>query len=182
LGIFLLYNLAPAFKVIVFILYLFWVPQIARNAWSNTKRPLDPLYVFTMTVTRLLLPAYFFFVADNFLDTQPAPEYFMLLAGSVFLQAAVLLMQHIYGPRFFVPDRFLPHRYNYFRTVPLPDEELGENARTCVICMHDLDPALVGSRHIMVTPCSHMFHTECLMEWTEIKLECPTCRALLPEP
>ncbi|KAI8926783.1 hypothetical protein BC831DRAFT_425303 [Entophlyctis helioformis] len=32
----------------------------------------------------------------------------------------------------------------------------------------------------MVTPCHHIFHTECLERWMEIKLECPVCRAELP--
>ncbi len=33
---------------------------------------------------------------------------------------------------------------------------------------------------IMKTPCNHRFHIGCLMEWSKIKLECPTCRKPLP--
>ena len=29
----------------------------------------------------------------------------------------------------------------------------------------------------MVTPCKHVFHTECLEEWFKMKKECPKCRA-----
>ncbi|KAL6055022.1 DSC E3 ubiquitin ligase complex subunit 1-like [Balamuthia mandrillaris] len=32
----------------------------------------------------------------------------------------------------------------------------------------------------MVTPCNHVFHSECLLRWMEFKMECPTCRGLLP--
>jgi hypothetical protein len=32
----------------------------------------------------------------------------------------------------------------------------------------------------MVTPCAHFFHKECLERWMEVKMECPTCRGVLP--
>ena len=32
----------------------------------------------------------------------------------------------------------------------------------------------------MTTPCNHNFHEECLQQWMEVKLECPTCRSQLP--
>jgi hypothetical protein len=32
----------------------------------------------------------------------------------------------------------------------------------------------------MTTPCRHHFHEECLAQWLEVKLECPTCRTELP--
>ncbi len=47
----------------------------------------------------------------------------------------------------------------------------------CVICMSEVDPA---ARNVLVTPCDHLFHAECLTRWMEVKLECPTCRAALP--
>jgi len=34
---------------------------------------------------------------------------------------------------------------------------------------------------IMVTPCSHIFHTDCLNSWMEQKEVCPICRSSLPE-
>lgn len=33
---------------------------------------------------------------------------------------------------------------------------------------------------VMVAPCAHAFHTECLEQWLGIKNECPSCRAVLP--
>lgn len=33
---------------------------------------------------------------------------------------------------------------------------------------------------IMVTPCRHKFHPNCLRQWMEIKLECPFCRSPIP--
>ena len=49
----------------------------------------------------------------------------------------------------------------------------------CVICMTEV---VVAERDYMVTPCSHLFHEACLRQWMDVKMECPTCRALLPSP
>ncbi|KAL9933418.1 hypothetical protein V8E36_007594 [Tilletia maclaganii] len=41
--------------------------------------------------------------------------------------------------------------------------------------------ALGGGRtDIMVAPCHHIFHTECLERWLQYKSECPSCRTPLP--
>jgi hypothetical protein len=34
----------------------------------------------------------------------------------------------------------------------------------------------------MVAPCGHRFHSQCLSRWMAVKMECPTCRRLLPSP
>ncbi len=49
----------------------------------------------------------------------------------------------------------------------------------CVICMTEV---VIADRDYMVTPCSHLFHEQCLRQWMDVKMECPTCRALLPSP
>ncbi|KAJ8100256.1 hypothetical protein POJ06DRAFT_252178 [Lipomyces tetrasporus] len=74
----------------------------------------------------------------------------------------------------------------------------------CAICMHPIDlpreahhdyngeggssggistsspTALLARRNYMVTPCRHIFHTQCLESWMRFKLQCPTCRNALP--
>lgn len=35
-------------------------------------------------------------------------------------------------------------------------------------------------REIMIAPCNHKFHSNCLEQWLAIKSECPSCRANLP--
>jgi len=32
----------------------------------------------------------------------------------------------------------------------------------------------------MRAPCGHSFHTVCLLNWMDVKLECPSCRSRLP--
>ena len=34
----------------------------------------------------------------------------------------------------------------------------------------------------MKTPCGHSFHIMCLKKWMDIRLECPTCRQVIPQP
>lgn len=66
----------------------------------------------------------------------------------------------------------------------------------CAICMTPVElvitsknssPALVSSpalilarRKYMVTPCRHVFHTECMEQWMRTRLQCPICRNPLP--
>ncbi|KAM7217421.1 hypothetical protein V8F06_007170 [Rhypophila decipiens] len=39
---------------------------------------------------------------------------------------------------------------------------------------------LFARRAYMVTPCRHIFHTECLGGWLKVRLQCPICREALP--
>ena len=33
---------------------------------------------------------------------------------------------------------------------------------------------------VMTTPCQHSFHAPCLMQWMNVRMECPICRTQLP--
>lgn len=35
---------------------------------------------------------------------------------------------------------------------------------------------LLGRRGYMVTPCKHVFHSNCLEGWMRFRLQCPICR------
>ncbi|KAJ2549178.1 hypothetical protein EV175_004545 [Coemansia sp. RSA 1933] len=59
------------------------------------------------------------------------------------------------------------------------------NTPDCTICMESVDAAVPSANQqdraaYMVTPCRHIYHTKCLSQWMDIKLECPICRASLP--
>ena len=139
------------------------------------------------------------------------------LTGWVLFQMMVVLSQHYYGPRYFIPAIFLPKKYNYFRPIPMKkksnkgdgrnDIEAGgaikpivnpscrnnscliethnnphNFAPECVICMAEIEDISSNNSNkiYMISPCNHIFHTECLRKWMEVKLECPTCRHPLP--
>ncbi|KAH8739568.1 RING-H2 finger containing membrane associated protein [Cryptosporidium ryanae] len=54
--------------------------------------------------------------------------------------------------------------------------------KQCVICManiivlNNFESEMCG----VCTPCDHIFHQKCLKQWMDIKLECPTCRRIIP--
>jgi Ring finger domain len=48
----------------------------------------------------------------------------------------------------------------------------------CSICYENID---VRDRFkYMLAPCNHLYHSECLKQWMEVKMECPICRTVLP--
>ncbi|CEG37772.1 zinc ion binding protein [Plasmopara halstedii] len=187
-GIGIFYNASNYLTVLVFICYSFWVPQIVHNAHKEVRNPFDAGYLYGISALRLFLPLYFYGCPDNFLTAFPMyeskvnPHFCYVLSTWMGLQVGILALQHQYGPRFFVPARFLPVRYNYERRInlqqliPLKDSD---NSIDCVICMVELD---IEARDYMIAPCDHIFHRECLHGWMQVKMECPTCRHVLPEP
>lgn len=117
-------------------------------------------------------------------ENKPNPTLCYVLVLWMGFQIGVLTLQQRYGPRFFVPARFLPVKYNYERRINLQEMTLlhaadDDNTIDCVICMVELD---VDARDYMLAPCEHIFHRECLQGWMQVKMECPTCRCVLPEP
>lgn len=68
----------------------------------------------------------------------------------------------------------------------------------CAICMQDIEVSVIVSdgsigagsmakgtslftrRAYMVTPCCHIFHSQCLETWMRLRLQCPICRESIP--
>lgn len=48
----------------------------------------------------------------------------------------------------------------------------------CTICLEDFEAKEV----VMVTPCKHMFHEECIVPWVKEQGCCPVCRSVFYEP
>eukprot|EP01095_Lingulamoeba_sp_RSL-Kostka_P017030 TRINITY_DN8625_c0_g1_i1.p1 TRINITY_DN8625_c0_g1~~TRINITY_DN8625_c0_g1_i1.p1 ORF type:complete len:579 (+),score=71.93 TRINITY_DN8625_c0_g1_i1:256-1737(+) len=169
-GFIFLYTFSDYFKYFVFLLYSFWIPQIYCNVTRDTTASLSLRYLFGISITRLYIPLYFFSCPYNFIKIEPDIKFSLILTTWVIFQAFILHYQKKLGPRFFIPQRFLPEKYNYFYKM-----DFGDEPKQCVICMSDIDP----SCRYMITPCKHVFHDECLQQWMEFKMDCPTCRTVL---
>ncbi|KNC48408.1 uncharacterized protein AMSG_04857 [Thecamonas trahens ATCC 50062] len=172
----------PWFSLLV---HAYWIPQIVTNAQRDTANALAPVFVLGTSASRLIIPAYMQLCPTNVFHTPPTPGAFTALTLLVAGQVIILLAQARLGPRFFVPAAWLdpPHNYHPPPAVILADSA-GEQP-TCTICMErvDLDPPPPGRSRTelwMHTPCKHTFHTLCLIQWMDIRLECPVCRAPLP--
>ncbi|XP_010689727.2 RING-H2 finger protein ATL68 [Beta vulgaris subsp. vulgaris] len=48
-----------------------------------------------------------------------------------------------------------------------------EEKKSCAICLEDFEPR----EEVMLTPCTHMFHEECIVPWVKEHGKCPVCRA-----
>ncbi|KAI8142937.1 hypothetical protein BJV82DRAFT_515843 [Fennellomyces sp. T-0311] len=182
-GLFLFYQTATrsAFVQSVIIgtlgfgFYSFWIPQIVRNIVRGCRRPLSRRYVLGMSMTRLAIPLYFYGCPDNLVANEPSP-WIWALVGYVAFQVFILFLQDILGPRFFVPEKYLPQTYNYHPLLPAEDEENASEGtqdkprRDCAICMLPVDTSssgppglhVLGRAQYMMTPCQHLFHTDCL--------------------
>ncbi|KAJ2777869.1 hypothetical protein GGI15_004363 [Coemansia interrupta] len=206
----------PMMALLLAVSYSYWVPQIWRNAKRGTSRGLRKDYLFGTTLLNLIFPLYVFACPESLSFNTPSMFVWALVVYSM-AQVAVLLLQDLLGPRFFVPASMLPEVYNYHPLLPpdsdeeaaaegnaddgadpardaegrdsedtSPDEPRNGRGRECAICIQNVDvsasvaSALFGRPSYMVTPCHHVYHTECLARWMEMKLECPVCRAPLP--
>lgn len=92
-------------------------------------------------------------------------EFAMILLG-VFLFAFACL-QNFFGADFVLPFKLKPS-FDYFQAKSNCDRT------DCSICYEDL------GKESMTTPCLHVFHSQCLLPWIELKDTCPECRARLP--
>ncbi|XP_042483481.1 E3 ubiquitin-protein ligase SDIR1-like [Macadamia integrifolia] len=51
-----------------------------------------------------------------------------------------------------------------------------QEPETCMVCMDEY----VTGVDIVPLPCSHFFHSECIVKWLEYKNLCPLCRFAMP--
>ncbi|KAL5196501.1 hypothetical protein ABZP36_000013 [Zizania latifolia] len=174
-GILLMYELHNFLRPLLFLMYSFWVPQIVTNVIRDTRKPLHPQYILGMTITRLAIPLYIFGCPSNFMRIEPDKKWCIAVTIFMGIQAAVLLLQHYFGSRCFIPHQILPEKHCYHRKV----EDNTNQPIDCVICMTTIDLTQRASEY-MVAPCEHIFHSGCLQRWMDIKMECPTCRRSLP--
>ncbi len=175
IGFIVVYQFNFLFNYALVVLFSFWVPQIYVNFKRDTRKPLQPLYIILNTLCRVVIPLYFFLCPSNFTRIEPNPILIGCLCGWLALQVVFLFIQHFFGSRWFIPKALRPQKYDYQR--PIPTESLENGECNCVICMHPIKP---DENQHMVTPCNHVFHSECLNRWMEEKMICPTCRANLP--
>jgi hypothetical protein len=114
-GIFVAYQLQGHMFVLLGLAFSFWIPQIVHSIVHDARSPLQPSFIIGTSATRLMLPLYLFACPHNVLRIPPNPWLCGGLIGWLAAQAAVLLVQHRWGARCFVPASWLPPKYDYFR-------------------------------------------------------------------
>uniref|UniRef100_A0A0G4FGF3 RING-type E3 ubiquitin transferase n=1 Tax=Chromera velia CCMP2878 TaxID=1169474 RepID=A0A0G4FGF3_9ALVE len=118
------------------ILSLYWLPQIARDAWTGNRNSLHPNFIMGTTLCRLVLPLYVWGCPATIFNGVVYPSaggpmfglaLTMLIVPTV--QVWLMFLQRRFGPRCFIPRGLLPHVYNYYRPVPVRELQALEEGR-----------------------------------------------------
>lgn len=187
----------------MFILYSYWIPQIIFNIMKNAEKPLSKIYLYGISIVQLYILIFIYNLDVNINIENFNKNFIYIIAAYTALQILILSFQDIFGPLFLIPERFLPQRYNYHPILPISNENDEEKVQEqtdangestsaplesisvnqeCAICFANIiENNKVNNKDYMVTPCHHIFHTECLKHWMNIKMECPVCRSPLPQ-
>jgi len=148
LGILFSWRLAEYMRWVVFPLCAWWLPQIVMSSWNDVRPPLKPSYVAGTSLARLALPLYLLACPHNLLRSPPCYPIATALTLFVGAQAAMLIAQRRCGARCWIPARFLPPRYDYFRVV-LPAVLPGPDTNRAPA---DLTAAAVGTAPVGILP------------------------------
>ncbi|KAF7822896.1 E3 ubiquitin-protein ligase DZIP3-like isoform X1 [Senna tora] len=57
------------------------------------------------------------------------------------------------------------------------EREKQEGGKRCAICLEDFEP----KEEVVLTPCKHLFHEDCVVPWVTSKGQCPVCRFVIYE-
>ncbi|KAJ7981597.1 putative RING/U-box superfamily protein [Quillaja saponaria] len=86
------------------------------------------------------------------------------------------LKKEIYNP---VPKRLALSLYyrDNARNALKEREKNKEDGKNCAICLEDFE----AGQEVMLTPCNHMFHEDCIVPWVKSQGQCPVCRFTICE-
>lgn len=72
-----------------------------------------------------------------------------------------------------IPNLYFREHYNSInRSRGKENVEADEDGKICAVCLDDFEAREV----VMVTPCNHMFHKDCIIPWVKSQGQCPVCR------
>lgn len=179
ISLFIIFSQSVFAYYVVFVLFSFWVPQILHSLKSGIRAPISGRMIVLMTLSQLFLPVYVFVYPDNLLkilyENEVSRSFGYLLILWIIFQGVVVYCQTSFNPYIILPQFLRPKMYNY-HAIPNTDQVQNNE---CAICMTDVD--YTSNKEYMITPCGHVFHAHCLNQWLDVKMECPTCRAHLPD-
>ncbi|KAJ3228751.1 hypothetical protein HDU81_005944 [Chytriomyces hyalinus] len=186
-GVYFFYKFGPSSPFIMnsalAVASSLWVPQILSNIKRNSRNSLHPNFLLMTSASRLMLGLYYLACPSNILKMTTAldnPRYWTaaVVSAWVAIQILVIYLQDRWGTRALIPEKLYPKRYDYHHATRF---ETGPKTKgsECAICFSEIFSDNVSgnadrSRDVaryMVTPCDHVFHTDCLERWMDIKLE-----------
>ncbi|CAD8101584.1 unnamed protein product [Paramecium primaurelia] len=175
------------YNVFLIFMNLYLLPQIIHVAYKGQQVEFDKIFVFGLLSTRLFIPIYYRGCPYNILHAKVSYLSVTLILILFTAQIVLYYYQCKIGPRFFIPRCLRPKTHEYFIEQPIEGD--------CAICITQLTDIPTESQlenksiariisknqnKLMETPCGHHFHSICLTKWMNVKLNCPTCRTVLP--
>lgn len=159
----LLFN---SYRICLYILSSSFIPQIVLNIFTN-KTDCTDIYYFLATLYRIFPLIYFFSYKNNIAEVDADYSVGINVPAYMVLQLIIIIIQNHFGGRFFLPRSM--RGFNY-RSASL------QSKTECSVCKTDVE----CNEECMVTPCGHVFHSECLVPWMNQRRTCPYCRSDLP--
>ena len=124
----------------IFTFFLFggtWIFQIYYSAKNGTKPPMPILYIITTSLFKMLIPIYLKAYNNNIFSLRPNYAKVFLCISVVFIEAIIVILQKLLGPKFFIPKKYREQVFDYYKDV---DEIMEQNRNDeCVICLENLD-------------------------------------------
>ncbi|CAD8199011.1 unnamed protein product [Paramecium pentaurelia] len=171
------------------LLNLFLLPQIIFTFFTGNRQKFNYNYIGTI-FPRVILSIYFTGYSNNILQL----KYNLIVVGIVLLisiiQSVLYFIQCQYG--LFILKNM---KFNYL--IKSTDDH---SQLDCSICLDNLkntsesykinceEPVLIQTLNVAIqkqllmnTPCNHLFHPSCLIQWMQINLTCPLCKSSLPQ-
>ncbi|PKA47026.1 E3 ubiquitin-protein ligase RING1 [Apostasia shenzhenica] len=71
---------------------------------------------------------------------------------------------------------FAPLSASASSIAAIPTVDIAESFAACAICKDDLIPGCSARR----LPCSHLYHSGCIVPWLSLRNSCPLCRSPIP--
>ncbi|CAK56577.1 unnamed protein product (macronuclear) [Paramecium tetraurelia] len=170
------------------LLNLILLPQILFTFFTGKRQRFNSNYIGIL-FPRLLFSLYFTGYSNNILML----KYNIVIFGTIILifliQSLIYYFQCHYG-LFILSNK----KFNY-----LIKQTNDHSKIDCSICLVNLTspPELILNSEepvhiqtlnmatqlqlLMSTPCNHIFHPFCLIQWMQINLTCPLCKSSLPQ-
>ncbi|MQL91614.1 hypothetical protein Taro_024228 [Colocasia esculenta] len=100
------------------------------------------------------------------------------LTEEEFKKAMKKMRKHVHNPTY---PRRRAWRRGLFNSRSVADGEADddqkEESKDCAVCLE----TFAANEQVMMTPCNHMFHNDCIVPWVKSRGQCPVCRLELCE-
>lgn len=181
-GVIMVFVLYRYYLITVFILHLFFIPQILKNLSHNDHGQTDVFNISLLGSFRFIFILQIFGTPVNILHEAPRLGFCFIISMLIIFQMTLLALQTTASIKFGPEHQARVREYAYFRNK---EQEIEIPASDCSICMQglclgDQMDSMSEEMRTLHTPCGHLFHKICLTHWMEVNPICPMCRNDLP--